>query len=78
MSTPAVTVLLPCYNVASTLEILQSWQHRDARSRVLARPHAGIISALNAGLAECQAPFVARLDADIRAEIEWRKTFNAE
>lgn len=95
MSTPTVSVLLPCYNAASTLEeclvsleaqtftdyeviavddgssdstleILQSRQHRDARYRVLARPHAGIISALNAGLTECHAPFVARLDADDR------------
>lgn len=90
---PRISVLLPCYNVAetvdetltslaeqtltdfeviavddgsedSTLEILESWAARDSRFRVLARPHAGIIPALNAGLDECQAPYVARMDAD--------------
>lgn len=48
----------------STLKILQSWAARDSRFRVLARPHAGIIPALNAGLDECQAPYIARMDAD--------------
>jgi hypothetical protein len=37
---------------------------RDARFRVLARPHRGLVGALNAGLAECRAPFIARMDGD--------------
>lgn len=90
---PRVSVLMPCYNVAktvdetlsslveqsladfevvavddgsedSTLDILQTWAARDSRFRVLSRSHAGIIPALNAGLAECQAPYIARMDAD--------------
>ena len=36
----------------------------DARIRVLHRPHAGIVAALNAGIAAARAPFIARLDAD--------------
>jgi cellulose synthase/poly-beta-1,6-N-acetylglucosamine synthase-like glycosyltransferase len=34
---------------------------------VLSQPHRGIIASLNAGLAECEAPYVARMDADDRA-----------
>jgi len=44
--------------------ILAHRSRHDARVHVLTRPHAGIVSALNAGLACAQAPLVARLDAD--------------
>jgi len=37
---------------------------RDARVVVLARRHAGLVAALNAGLAECRGRYVARMDAD--------------
>ncbi|MEN7973948.1 MAG: glycosyltransferase [Verrucomicrobiota bacterium] len=47
-----------------TGEILKTWAAREARFRVLSRPHEGIIPALNAGLDHCQAPYIARLDAD--------------
>ena len=50
-----------------TLEILRRWQEQDARVRVLARDHQGIIPALNAGLRVCRAALVARMDADDRA-----------
>jgi hypothetical protein len=36
----------------------------DSRVRVLGREHGGIVAALNAGLAECQGKYVARMDAD--------------
>lgn len=36
----------------------------DPRVQILRQPNSGIVSALNAGLAECSAEFVARLDAD--------------
>jgi glycosyltransferase involved in cell wall biosynthesis len=44
--------------------ILADWAGRDPRVHVLAQPHAGIVSALNAGLDRASAPFIARLDAD--------------
>ncbi len=44
--------------------VLDEWAARDPRVRVLYRPAAGLVAALNAGLAVCRAPLVARLDAD--------------
>lgn len=90
---PRISVLLPCYNAAGTLEdslaslrdqtftdfeiiavddgscdstlrMLESFSERDPRLRVIPIEHGGIITALNAGLAACQAEFVARMDAD--------------
>ena len=90
---PAISVLMPCYHAASTLEealdsldrqilrdfeivavddgstddtlqLLQGRAKRDPRLRVIAQEHAGIIAALNAGLAACHAPYIARMDTD--------------
>ena len=90
---PVVSVLMPCYNAAATIEetleslstqtltdfeiiavddgssddtlgILQAWSGKEARLRVLPRPHEGIIPTLNIGLEACQAAYVARMDAD--------------
>jgi len=90
---PAVSVIMPCYNVAktideavqsllqqtlqeieilaindgstdTTIECLQGWSKKDQRLQILQRPHKGIIPALNAGLAHCRAPLVARMDGD--------------
>src|SRR5438045_3826610 len=36
----------------------------DPRVRLIAREHSGIVAALQAGLAECRAPLIARFDAD--------------
>jgi len=47
-----------------TLAILQTWGARDSRFRVYSCPHRGIIPALNDGLAQCQAAYIARIDAD--------------
>lgn len=47
-----------------TLSILRAWRDRDERVRVLARDHAGIIPALNAGWNACRGIYIARMDAD--------------
>jgi glycosyltransferase involved in cell wall biosynthesis len=44
--------------------ILADYAYRDARIRVVRQANAGIVVALNRGLAECRAPLVARMDAD--------------
>jgi glycosyltransferase involved in cell wall biosynthesis len=48
----------------STAEILNAYSARDARLTILSLPHAGIIEALNAGLAAAQTKYVARMDGD--------------
>ncbi|MBS2029873.1 MAG: glycosyltransferase [Deltaproteobacteria bacterium] len=47
-----------------TSEKLQEWARRDARVKVVEGPGRGISAALNAGLSQCRAPLVARMDAD--------------
>jgi glycosyltransferase involved in cell wall biosynthesis len=51
----------------ATKEILETWARQDSRCRVFSQPHRGIIPSLNAGLALCHAPYIARMDADDRA-----------
>jgi glycosyltransferase involved in cell wall biosynthesis len=58
-----------------TSEILLSYA--DARLRVLRLDHAGIVVALNHGLSQAKAQWVARLDADdlslpCRLELQWQ------
>lgn len=45
-------------------ELLHALCVREPRMRVLRQPHLGLVAALNAGLSECRAPFIARMDAD--------------
>ncbi|CAN5376497.1 hypothetical protein BH20VER3_BH20VER3_02580 [soil metagenome] len=45
-----------------TVEILQSY--KDARLKIHRRPHAGIVSALNFGINQARAEWIARQDAD--------------
>lgn len=47
-----------------TRRVAENFAARDGRVRVLATPHGGIVSALNAGLPLCRAPLIARMDAD--------------
>ena len=53
-----------------TLARLENWSAKDARFRVLTKPHGGVIEAANAALAACTAPYIARMDADDRAHPE--------
>jgi glycosyltransferase involved in cell wall biosynthesis len=54
----------------STLKWLETWAARDSRVHILSLPHRGVIAAANAGLADCTAPYIARMDADDRAHPE--------
>jgi hypothetical protein len=47
-----------------TCEILQSLAELDPRVRVVRNPGAGLVRALNHGLALSRAPIIARMDAD--------------
>lgn len=49
-----------------TRQIMEQWAQQDHRFRCLLRPHAGIITALNCGLAEARGHYIARMDADDR------------
>jgi len=47
-----------------TPRLLATWAARDPRVQVLRKANGGIVEALNHGLAQCTAEFVARFDAD--------------
>lgn len=47
-----------------SLAIARQHAAKDPRIRVFARPHAGLIASLNAGIEHCRAPLVARMDGD--------------
>ncbi len=51
-------------SVDGSEEILDAWAGRDPRVRVHHLPPSGLVAALNAGLEDCRAPLVARMDAD--------------
>jgi glycosyltransferase involved in cell wall biosynthesis len=48
----------------ATPDILNAAARLDSRIRVVRREGGGLVTALNAGLAECRAPLVARMDGD--------------
>ncbi len=47
-----------------TAEHLDAWARREPRLHVIHAPPRGLVASLNAGLAACRAPLVARMDAD--------------
>jgi len=52
------------HSTDQTAAILAAASATDLRIRVLTPPGRGLVPALNAGLAVCQAPLVARMDGD--------------
>lgn len=48
----------------ATWDVLTAFAAREPRLRPLRIAHGGIVPALNAGLAACHAPLIARMDAD--------------
>lgn len=64
-----------------TPDLLAAWAARDVRVQVLRKVNGGIVEALNHGLAQCAAEFVARFDADdiaypqrLRAQLDFLRT----
>jgi len=47
-----------------TFDVLRAFAARDARLRPIRLPHQGVALAMNAAVAACRAPFIARMDAD--------------
>ena len=47
-----------------TLKILRGYEKQDARVKVIACPHRGIVDAANAGIGQAQCELIARADAD--------------
>ena len=47
-----------------SLELASRAAELDSRFRVVSRPHRGLVSALNAGIAHCRGRYVARMDSD--------------
>jgi len=47
-----------------SLEIARRAVELDSRFRVVSRPHRGLVSALNTGIANCRGRTIARMDAD--------------
>ena len=50
----------------NTLPILKHYAQSDSRVQLIEQPHSGIIEALNRGIQACDAPYIARMDADDR------------
>jgi len=47
-----------------TARIASAFEQQDRRFRCVRRPHRGLVPTLNDGLDHCDAPFIARMDAD--------------
>ena len=48
----------------ASLRVLHAFALRDPRVRVFARPHGGVVQAMNFGLESCRGDYVARMDSD--------------
>ena len=47
-----------------TLDVLQFHAVRDERVRVFARPHGGVVRAMNFGMSQARGEYIARMDSD--------------
>ena len=47
-----------------TQPIISNFKNRDSRFKIIKISHSGIVTALNVGLENANAPFIARMDAD--------------
>jgi hypothetical protein len=59
-------------------KILSAWAARDQRIEIVRRPNGGIVAALNTGLEQCSATYLARFDADDIAfpnRLEWQRNY---
>lgn len=57
-------VLVDDGSTDATDQVLREWTVREPRLRVIRQPHAGIVVALQTGLAACEGRYIARMDAD--------------
>ena len=48
----------------NSLELINSFQHKDERIIVINQKHQGITKSLNTGIQICQGEFIVRMDAD--------------
>ena len=51
-------------SVDASQSILRCWAEADKRVVLLRQEHLGIVAALNHGMQQARAPFIARMDAD--------------
>lgn len=71
-------IILDDGSTDETPEILREYQRRDPRIRVIPLNHEGIVIALNRGVAEAKAEWIARMDCDdIAHPTRFEKQFEA-
>ena len=57
-------IILDDGSTDSTPEILQEYESKDARIKIIKLNHEGIVVALNRGVAEAKTDWIARMDCD--------------
>jgi glycosyltransferase involved in cell wall biosynthesis len=57
-------VLVDDGSTDSSPKIMRRHRDQDPRMKIITQANRGIVSALNTGLRQCRAPYIARMDAD--------------